>query len=144
MTNWKTLKHIADQEVNRVHAALPEPIRRKLDDVLLVIQRQPDPDLIQQGLDPDLLGLFDGDSLLDQESDTLPLPPTIYLYTDNLWSEAGQDEATYRREVRVTYLHEIGHYLGLEEDAVLLREPYMELDQPSNRARTPWASSADE
>jgi len=33
----------------------------------------------------------------------------------NIWREAEEDEDAYRREVRATLLHELGHYLGLEE-----------------------------
>ncbi len=31
------------------------------------------------------------------------------------------DEQVYRAEVRTTYLHELGHYLGLDEDELTQR-----------------------
>ena len=37
------------------------------------------------------------------------------LFLENLWWEACEKETDYRREVRTTFLHELGHYLGLEE-----------------------------
>jgi predicted Zn-dependent protease with MMP-like domain len=44
------------------------------------------------------------------------MPPQILLFYENLWDFAGGEEETYREEVRITYLHELGHYLGLDED----------------------------
>jgi predicted Zn-dependent protease with MMP-like domain len=36
-------------------------------------------------------------------------------FSENLWDYAEGDEEIFREEVRVTYFHELGHYLGLEE-----------------------------
>ena len=44
-----------------------------------------------------------------------PLPPGIILFLRNLWDLAEGDEPFYRAEVRTTYLHELGHFLGLDE-----------------------------
>ena len=43
------------------------------------------------------------------------VPPQILLFLANLWDYADGDEALFREEVRTTYLHELGHYLGLDE-----------------------------
>jgi predicted Zn-dependent protease with MMP-like domain len=43
------------------------------------------------------------------------------LFLDEIWDEADGDEAVYRDEVRRTYLHELGHYLGLDEDGLAER-----------------------
>jgi predicted Zn-dependent protease with MMP-like domain len=73
---------------------------------------------IDEDLDPDLLGLFEGNARCD------PLPaapdemPRIRLFLDNLWDDCNGDLQTYRDEVRITFLHELGHYLGLDEDQV--------------------------
>lgn len=66
----------------------------------------------------DLLGLFEGASLSDpQPEDALSLP-RIRLFLDSLWDYAEGDPETFRQEVRVTLLHELGHFLGLDEDQV--------------------------
>jgi predicted Zn-dependent protease with MMP-like domain len=44
------------------------------------------------------------------------MPPQIILFLDNLWDFADRDEGVFRQEVRTTLLHELGHYLGLDED----------------------------
>jgi len=69
--------------------------------------------LLEDGCEPDLLGLFIGSALA--ESGGSPLPPQILLFLENLWDMAEGDENTYRHEIRTTYLHELGHYLGLDE-----------------------------
>jgi predicted Zn-dependent protease with MMP-like domain len=43
------------------------------------------------------------------------LPAQIILYLENIWWEADEDEMIFRQEVRATFYHELGHYLGLEE-----------------------------
>ena len=40
------------------------------------------------------------------------------VYKRQLWDYAGRDRAAFREEVRITLLHELGHYLGLDEDQV--------------------------
>ena len=46
----------------------------------------------------------------------------IWLFLENIWDYAGRDTAAYREEVRVTYVHELGHYLGLDEDDLEVRD----------------------
>ena len=69
--------------------------------------------LIDEGYDSDLLGLFVGAPL--SEPDECSLPPQIILFIENIWDFAEQDDAIFQAEVRTTYLHELGHYLGLDE-----------------------------
>lgn len=66
----------------------------------------------------DLLGLFEGASLSDPTPDDLDSLPRIRLFLDSLWDYAEGDPETFRQEVRITLLHELGHYLGLNEDQV--------------------------
>lgn len=40
----------------------------------------------------------------------------IVLYLENIWRYAGETGASFHDEIRTTYLHELGHFLGLEED----------------------------
>ena len=82
------------------------------------IEPLPGPDVLDEGLEPDLLGLFQGDARGEEPGAG---PPQILLYTANLWDYAGGDTSTYREEVRVTFLHELGHYLGWEEDDLASR-----------------------
>lgn len=66
----------------------------------------------------DLLGLFEGASLSDPAPDDLDSLPRIRLFLDSLWDYAEGDPEVFRQEVRITLLHELGHYLGLNEEQV--------------------------
>jgi predicted Zn-dependent protease with MMP-like domain len=112
------LQRIADREVARALAALPSGIRTaasrcRVDCVLMA-------EVIAAGedLEDDLLGLFEGCSLADPEAEAPVQLPRIRLFLDNLWDYAGGSPRVFRDEVRLTFLHELGHYLGLDEDEV--------------------------
>ena len=66
----------------------------------------------------DLLGLFEGASLSDGSPDSAESLPRIRLFLDSLWDYAEGDPVAFREEVRITLLHELGHFLGLDEDQV--------------------------
>ena len=72
----------------------------------------------EEGLDDDILGLFEGCSRLDGEPHSPQDLPRIRLFLDNLWDFAEGNPQAFREEVRTTLLHELGHYLGLDEDQV--------------------------
>ena len=44
-----------------------------------------------------------------------PLPAQIILFLENIRDAAEGDDAVYQEEIRATLLHELGHYLGLDE-----------------------------
>lgn len=107
----KRLEKLAADEVAAVLAALPEPLAEKARQLPVLFTQTPNPD---DGQDDDLLGLFIGPELADAGYETLPAQ--IILFLENLRDEAEENEAAFRNEVRITYLHELGHYLGLDED----------------------------
>jgi predicted Zn-dependent protease with MMP-like domain len=68
-------------------------------------------------LDPELLGLFvgvaiDGHSYLSTGGE---LPPRIYLFKRNLERTVTRSE-DLTEQIRVTLYHELGHFLGMDED----------------------------
>lgn len=81
----------------------------------------PSPELVSDGLDPGILGLFVGAPRHDHPNDPGP-PPQIILYLGNILEECTEAGTGFAEEVRRTYLHELGHYLGLDEDALAERD----------------------
>ena len=65
--------------------------------------------------DPDLYGLFEGIPLTEGGPGPGDLPNRIAIYRAPLEADF-DDEAELREEIRVTVLHELGHYFGLDED----------------------------
>ena len=107
------LQSEAQRVVESTLAALPEPVRRHAAALPVSYDARPQQGLIDEGYDSDLLGLFVGAPLA--EPDECPLPPQIMLFIENIWDFAEADADIFREEVRTTYLHELGHYLGLDE-----------------------------
>jgi predicted Zn-dependent protease with MMP-like domain len=109
-----------ETEVVRAGELLPEEFRKRLDEVAVSVEDVPSDEIVfgeQPPLDPELLGLFVGVSLADR-SHLGPggeLPPRILLFQRNLERYAG-DGDTLRKEIAVTLYHELGHYLGFDED----------------------------
>lgn len=111
--DWSKLLTMAQGEVAATLAALPAPLRAQAEPLPVTYERRPSDALVEEGSDPDLLGLFIG-AALDEPHDS-PLPPQIILFLENLWDFVEGDDEIYLEEVQVTYLHELGHYLGLDE-----------------------------
>ena len=114
--HWKKLLSLAQPEVERTLAALPKRLQAEARKLPVTYEPRPSRTLIAEGLDADLLGLFIGDDWADSEGGYSPLPSQVILFLDNLWDFAEGDEKVFREEVRTTLLHELGHYLGLDED----------------------------
>ena len=113
---------LADQEVAAVCAALPHDLRACLADLTITLEPCPVPDeQSEAGDDENLLGLFSGASFAEAAADLEPLPGAIRLFVENIRDEAEDDLVRFRQEVRDTLLHELGHYLGLDEDGLTAR-----------------------
>jgi predicted Zn-dependent protease with MMP-like domain len=65
--------------------------------------------------DPDLFGLYQGVPLPERGDDVGLLPDKISIYRIPL-EESFPDPAELRVEIRITVLHELAHYFGLDED----------------------------
>ena len=114
--NRVALERIAKTEVAALRLELPREMARRAAEVPVVMLPRPTKAMVRDdGIDPDLLGLFVGPSRAEGVESGDPLPPEILLFLENLWDYADGDEEIFREEVRVTYYHELGHYLGLEE-----------------------------
>jgi predicted Zn-dependent protease with MMP-like domain len=100
---------------------LPERFARHLEDVAVSVEDLPSEDVLQAEqppLDPALLGLFVGTPRTEKSVFTEGgLPPRILLFQRNLELNA-VDEHELRDEIAITLRHELGHYLGLDEDEI--------------------------
>ena len=117
--DWKNLEALALAEVETTLAALPAPLRERAQKLPVTFERRPNEALQTDGIEPDTLGLFAGPEFAEEEA--VPMPPQIILFLENLWDFAEEDEEIFRDEVHTTYLHELGHYLGLDEDELTER-----------------------
>lgn len=111
---WGDLLKAAQEEVEQTLRELPETVRGAALKVPVIYERRPGDALVEDGLDDDLLGLFVGDPMAE-EGQGGSVPAQILLFLENLWEFVEGDPEGYAEEVQTTYLHELGHYLGLDE-----------------------------
>jgi predicted Zn-dependent protease with MMP-like domain len=110
------------KEVSRVVDSLPRRFRDQLRNVEFVVEERPSPALLRaEGLDPrrdTLYGFYQGVPLPERSALDPPLlPDKITIFAEPLLQDfPGPDEL--RKEIRLTVLHEIAHYFGMEEDEI--------------------------
>ncbi len=107
----ENLTALAQEECRRVIEELPPELASVVKEVPVFFESLPDEADIESGIEPDTLGLF------DPGADQSPTP-RIRLWLANIWDFAEEGEATFRDEVRLTLLHEIGHLVGWDEEDV--------------------------
>jgi len=117
---WVRLVEDAQAEIEVTREGLPEELRVRAKDIPVAFEHLPSRALMRDGIEPDTMGLFVGSTFADEDHDALP--PQIILYLDNIWEDADHDPVEYRFQVRQTLLHELGHYLGLDEEALQERD----------------------
>ena len=97
-----------DDHVRAALDELPPHLAAALINVAVVVEAE-NPE------DPDLFGLYHGIPL-PERGDMAGMPPdTISIYRIPL-EESFPDPEELRDEIRVTVLHELAHYFGLDED----------------------------
>lgn len=119
--NLDRLAALAADTVTATQRSLPPELRPLALAVPVHYEALPDADVLADGFPDDILGLFSGDAHGTELAHDQPSPPHIVLYLENLWDYAETDRAIFRDEVRLTYLHELGHYFGWDEDELTAR-----------------------
>ena len=110
------------KEVAQVIDRLPRQFREQLRNVEFVVEERPSPELMRgEGLDPrvdTLYGIYQGVPLPERSSLDPPLlPDKITIFAEALLQDF-PDPEELREEIRITVLHEIAHYFGMDEEAV--------------------------
>jgi predicted Zn-dependent protease with MMP-like domain len=89
-----------EEHVRRALDALPAKLAAALENVAVVVEDE-NPD------DPDLFGLFEADEYM---------PARISIYRRPLEEDFVDDPGALEEEIRITVLHELAHYFGIDED----------------------------
>ena len=114
--SFRHLRSLAEQAVLDTIAGLPAALRGHAEQLPVLLEDWPRADPGNPADDADLLGQFNGDPVGAGSGEASPLPRSICLFLGPIWEFAGREESRFVEEVRVTFLHEFGHFLGLEED----------------------------
>lgn len=110
------------QAVDLVLQRLPQEFQRGLHNVEIVIKKRPTKkQLDAMGFDPErdvLYGLYEGTPLPERSAFTPPLlPDKITIFSEPLQRDF-PDPGELRRQIRLTLLHEIAHYFGMDEEKI--------------------------
>lgn len=103
-----------ERVVDRVLDDLPDWVVEKIDNLIVVVEEAPTPEQDPEG--EGLLGLYEGVSLLDRSSDywgALPDQITVFRRSH---LHLGLTRAELEEEIRRTVLHELAHYLGIDDE----------------------------
>jgi predicted Zn-dependent protease with MMP-like domain len=88
-----------DEHVRRALDVLPPELARRLENVAVVVEDE-------HPNEPDLFGLFEQDEYM-------PAKVTIYRLP---LVETFDDPEELEQEIRITVLHELAHYFGIDEE----------------------------
>ena len=110
------------KEVARLIDRLPRQFREQLRNVEFVVEDWPSEELLlAEDMDPEeetLYGLYQGIPLPERSSLDPPLlPDKITIFAAALLEDF-PDPEELREEIRLTVLHEIAHYFGMDEEEI--------------------------
>jgi predicted Zn-dependent protease with MMP-like domain len=97
-----------EEHVRRALDELPPHLVRAVRNVAVVVAEE-------NAEDPDLYGLYDGIPLPERTDMAGHPPDTITIYRRPL-VEDFDDPLELEEEIRITVLHELAHYVGIDED----------------------------
>lgn len=112
--DWEKSQELALEEIDAALEDMPPPLREQANQLPVTFERVPNIELQNDGIEVDTLGIFTGDEM--SEAGATVLPSQIILFLENIWDFANGDETVFCDEVHTTFLHELGHFLGLGED----------------------------
>ncbi|MEQ8275026.1 MAG: metallopeptidase family protein [Deltaproteobacteria bacterium] len=107
----KLVARVAEATLN----ALPDELAARLENVAVVLEKRPPHAIVETGFDPRAYGLFEGP--MDGD-DGIAAPTRVVLFVANLVADFGDEDELLEEQVRITVLHEVGHFFGLDEDGV--------------------------
>ena len=114
-----------DEILEQVLAKLPDAVHTILDEVPLIVEDHPSPEVMKEmdvRAHDELCGLHDGIPLTEPEHRSWrSRPEGILIFRAGIMSMARKADrrisrSELRRQIRITILHEVGHHYGLSEE----------------------------
>jgi predicted Zn-dependent protease with MMP-like domain len=105
--------------LDEVLATLPDPIRAVVTEVPVIVESKPTAAMAEHAphITPEILGLFVGTPIGEKMHGPSGYGDVVLLFQRNL-ERAGTTREEVAKEIRITLLHEYGHYLGFDEDGL--------------------------
>jgi|SRR5579864_4052579 len=110
-----------DRLVERACARIPRRFRRRLDNIAVIVEREPSAEQLRAarvGPGGTLLGLYHGRPLTVRSvSDAFVMPDQILIF-QGPHERLARDREHLERLVEETVWHEVAHYFGMDEGRV--------------------------
>ena len=103
---WEARFSEADATIRELIASLPPEIQSEARRVPFILEKWPPPHMPQ-----DQLGLY----MSFEEAVVSSTPGPIMIYVGPHLEFCEEEDIDFQEEIRRTYLHELGHHLGLDE-----------------------------
>jgi predicted Zn-dependent protease with MMP-like domain len=107
--------------VNEAFQSIPRSFRQRLQNVAIMVEDEPEPELLDEmGIEPPdtLFGLYQGTPVPRRDwGYGNQLPDRIVLYQRPI-EDASADEDEVFATIAETLIHEAGHYFGLSEEEI--------------------------
>ena len=104
--------------VGQAIAELPEEFRRRLENVIVIVEDRPSQDLLERMEVPPedtLFGLYEGTPLTERGFDAPLYPDRIWIFQQPIEEECDTEDEI-REEIKTTIVHEVAHFFGLDDD----------------------------
>ncbi|MDX6766252.1 MAG: metallopeptidase family protein [Candidatus Methylacidiphilales bacterium] len=117
-TAYRELEATAELIIEETLAELPAEVAVHARQVPVLLRPEAEEDYDTGIPREELMGLFSGLPHAEGPSSDPEDQPRITLFLRTIWDEAGANREDYAEEVRLTLLHELGHYLGWDEEEI--------------------------
>jgi predicted Zn-dependent protease with MMP-like domain len=118
-------EHLSPEEFHEVVEEaledLPEEFANLLENIAVFVEEEPAEDDLESVHHPDgeLLGIFRGLPMTARSYAALPLLPNQVVIFRGPILRVTRTRAEARQQVRQTVMHELGHYFGLSDEAMV-------------------------
>ena len=97
---------------------LPEEVRKKLENVAVIVEDRPSDELLDRlEIPPEdtLFGLYEGTPLTERGWDDPLYPDQIRIFQSPIEEECATEDEI-REQIAITIVHEVAHFFGLDDD----------------------------
>lgn len=110
----RAFEKLVDEAVD----SLPDRFFAYLENVVIAVEDRPDPELLEELGADDLLGVYMGVPLTERSAGGASMPDQILLFRKPLLEVCGNLQEL-RTQIRITLVHEVGHFFGLNEEEIV-------------------------
>jgi predicted Zn-dependent protease with MMP-like domain len=104
--------------VDQAIRALPAEFRKKLENVVVIVEDRPSKEFLDETEVPSgatLFGLYEGTPLTERGFGTPLHPDRIWIFQGPIEDEC-ESEEEITEEIKTTIVHEVAHFFGLDDE----------------------------